>query len=89
MYTIVETAKVNNANVYFYLKYVLEKMPRYMEQTDLSFLEAMMPWSVEYKEYERSQTSGINSEPPPGIFTSKPCTPRKKCGSGVDKNDAA
>ena len=53
MYTIVETAKSNNANVYFYLRYILEQMPRYMEGTDTGFLERMTPWSPEYMEYER------------------------------------
>jgi len=89
MYTIVETAKANDANVYYYLKYILEQMPRYMERTDLSFLETMMPWSLEYKEYERNHTSGINKDPSPGIYASKPCTPTKRCGPGVNKNDVA
>jgi len=89
MYTIVETAKANNANVYFYLKYVLEQMPRYMEGTDFGFLERMLPWSLEYKEYERNHTSGVKADSPPGIFSSKPRTPRKKCGPGINKEGAA
>ena len=89
MYTIVETAKANNANVYYYLKYVLEQMPRYIERTDLSFLESMMPWSLEYKEYECNHTSGIKAELPPGIYTSKPRTPKKRCGLGSNEGGAA
>ena len=77
MYTIVETAKANNANVYFYLKYILELMPHFMEGTDTGFLKTMTPWSAEYREYERINMSRIKPEAPPGIFESKPQTPKK------------
>ena len=46
----VETAKANKANVYYYLKYILDYMPHHVEDTDISFLNTMMPWSAEYKE---------------------------------------
>jgi len=77
MYTVVETARANNANIYFYLKYILEQMPRHMEGTDRSFIESMMPWSSEYQGYEQINTSGIKPEAPPGVFDSKPRTPKK------------
>jgi len=77
MYTIVETARANKANVYYYLRYILEQMPRHMEGTDTSFLESMLPWSSEYREYERSCTSGIKPEASTGIHNSKPRTPKK------------
>ena len=77
MYTIVETARANNANVYYYLRYILEQMPRHMEGSDTGFLEGMMPWSPEYKEYERIITSGIKPAAPPGTYDSKPRTPKK------------
>jgi hypothetical protein len=78
MYTIVETARANKANVYYYLKYILEQMPRHMEGTDTGFLESMMPWSPEFREYERICASGIKPMAPPGIHDSKPRTPKKK-----------
>lgn len=77
MYTMVETARTNKANVYYYLKYILERMPHHMEGKDLSFLDTMMPWSLEYREYERINTSGIKPEAPPGIYDTKPKTPKK------------
>ena len=89
MYTIVETAKANNANAYFYLKYILERMPSYMEDSDTGFLEGMMPWSLEYKEYERTNTSGVKMEAPPGIYDSKPNSPKKKKSPGGDKEGVA
>jgi hypothetical protein len=77
MYTVVETAKSNKANVYYYLKYILERMPCHMDNTDTGFLKSMMPWSEEYKEYEQLNTSGKILEPPPEIYDSKPRTPKK------------
>ena len=56
MYSITETAKANGADVYLYLKYLLENIPIRLETygaCDNDFLEKMMPWSQEYKEYEK------------------------------------
>ena len=36
IYSIVETAKANNLNIYEYMKYLLEELP-----------ERLMPWSAE------------------------------------------
>jgi hypothetical protein len=77
MYTIVETARANKVNTYYYLKYILERMPRHMEGTDTSFLKSLMPWSEEYREYEQLNTSGKTPKPPPGVYDSKPRTPKK------------
>jgi hypothetical protein len=89
MYTIVETAKANNANVYYYLKYILDKMPSHMEGTDTSFLKSMMPWSEEYREYEQLNTSGRTSKPPPGVYDTKPRTPKKGDSSHISSADVA
>lgn len=56
MYSIVETAKANGANVEMYLRYLLEEMPKHLDDKDRSFLSDMMPWSDKYKEYENSLT---------------------------------
>ena len=56
MYSLVETAKSNGADVYFYLKYLLEKTPSSPElKLSEKYLETLMPWSPEYKEYETRQ----------------------------------
>ena len=53
MYTLVETAKSNGADVYFYLKYLLEKAPSTPElKVGRKYLDELMPWSEEYKSYE-------------------------------------
>lgn len=47
MYTLVETARANEVNVYEYLNYLLEQMP----QTDFykhpELVDAYLPWSSE------------------------------------------
>ena len=56
MYTIVETAKSNGVDVYFYLKYLLEKAPATPDlKVGRKYLDNLMPWSEEYKSYEAQQ----------------------------------
>ena len=67
LYTLVETARSNNVDVYYYLKYLLDNMPRYMEGKDRSFLADMMPWSQAVKDYieeqKRSMIEQFNLNP--------------------------
>ena len=51
LYTLVETAKANNSDPYYYLKYLLDSMPAHMDDHDRSFLTDMMPWSDAFKVY--------------------------------------
>ncbi len=45
IYSLVETAKANNLKIYEYLKYLLEKIPEHMEDTNLDFTDDLLPWS--------------------------------------------
>lgn len=45
IYSIVETAKANYLNPYEYMKYLLEVIPQHMDDTNLDFLDELMPWS--------------------------------------------
>ena len=45
LYSIAETAKANGLKPYEYFKYVLEEMPKHMENRSLSFLQDLLPWS--------------------------------------------
>ena len=45
MYSIVETAKANNLKVYDYFKLLLEEFPKHMDDTDLGFIDDLMPWA--------------------------------------------
>jgi len=43
----VETAKANYLKPYEYLKHLLTEVPKHMEDTDLAFLDDLLPWSDE------------------------------------------
>lgn len=45
IYSIAETAKVNNLKPYEYFEHLLTVIPEHMEDTDRSFLEELLPWS--------------------------------------------
>jgi transposase len=45
IYSIVETAKANGLNPYFYLNFLFEKLPN-MDTTDESALDKLLPWST-------------------------------------------
>ena len=55
VYTLVETARKNGADPYYYMKYILEKMPGHLDGKDRSFLSDMMPWSDAYRRYESAE----------------------------------
>jgi transposase len=81
MYTLVETAKANNANVYLYLRYLLEHVPKHLDGKTFDFLDDMLPWSEKYLLYEKTQAMSIprlvlkDNE-----YDTKPKTPRKSDG---------
>lgn len=45
IYSIVETAKANDLNIYKYLKYLLTEIPQHMDDTGTGFIEDLLPWS--------------------------------------------
>jgi transposase len=45
VYSIVETAKANNLNVYKYLTHIFSKMPGMDFKSDPSLLKDLLPWS--------------------------------------------
>lgn len=55
IYSIAETAKANNLKPYDYFVYLLDEIPKHMEQKDLTFLENLLPWSKELPEGIRKQ----------------------------------
>ena len=55
IYSIAETAKANNLKPYDYFVYLLEEIPKYMEQKDRTFLEELLPWSKKLPEGIRKQ----------------------------------
>ena len=47
IYSIAETAKANNLKPYNYFELLLTEIPRHMEDTNLDFLDSLLPWSEE------------------------------------------
>ena len=47
LYSIVETAKANDLNIYQYFKHLLTEIPKHMDDTNLDFLTSLLPWSKE------------------------------------------
>ena len=66
--SLIETARANGADPYYYLQYLLEKLPALITNKDRSFLPDMMPWADKYREHETSiKQKVINSWiAPPG-----------------------
>lgn len=50
IYSIVETVKSNNLKPYDHIQYVLEEIPKYMEDTERAFLEKLLPWFDELRQ---------------------------------------
>ena len=55
IYSIAETAKANNLKPYDYFVYLLEEIPKHIEQKDRTFLEDLLPWSKKLPEGIRKQ----------------------------------
>ena len=45
LYSLAETAKANNLNTYKYFELLLPELPKHMDDTNLKFLDDLMPWS--------------------------------------------
>ena len=45
IYSLVETAKANNLNVYEYMKHLLTVIPNHMDDHNTDFCENLLPWS--------------------------------------------
>ena len=74
--TLIETARSNGAEPYYYLKYLLEQMPKNIYSKEQTYLPDMMPWSDAYRAYElREKQMAVDHMAPPG--NEKPHTPRK------------
>ena len=46
IYSIAETAKANHLKPYDYFEYLLTEIPKHLDDTDRSFLDDLLPWSL-------------------------------------------
>ena len=57
IYSLVETAKANGLKPYEYMKYLLEEIPKHMDESSLEFLDDLLPWSDKLPEECSKQIS--------------------------------
>lgn len=77
--SLIATSKANGADPYYYLKYLLELMPRYVRgNIPIPDKDILLPWSEAYRAYETSEKQSVLDllKAPPG--NQKPRTPRKR-----------
>jgi len=57
IYSVAETAKANNLKPYEYFKYLLEEIPKHMDDKDneLVFMDSLLPWSKALPDHCRKQ----------------------------------
>ena len=78
LFTLVETAKANDAHPYYYLKYLLETLPKHKVTKDKTFLDDCMPWSETYRTYEKQEKEEAMRFFADQVPPKRPRTPRKK-----------
>jgi hypothetical protein len=75
--TLIETARANGADPYYYLKYLMEQMPKHLYEKGREYMPEMMPWSEKYRQYEtRERLNAPWAQAPPG--NERPKTPAKR-----------
>ena len=58
--SLIETAKANSAEPFYYLQYLLENMPLMVSYGQNINLDDMMPWSEKYRKYEIDCKQNVN-----------------------------
>lgn len=53
IYSLAETAKANNLKPYEYFEHLLTEIPKHMDDTDLSFLDELLPWAKDLPDHIR------------------------------------
>ena len=77
IFSLIETARDNDADPYFYLKYLMEQMPKYLYEKGREYMPDLMPWSDVYRRYETTERMNlVKAQAPPS--NERPRTPRKR-----------
>lgn len=54
IYSIVQTAKINNLRPYDYLELLLTELPKNITNEDTSYLEKLLPWNKDVQKQCKS-----------------------------------
>ena len=74
--SLIETARANQADPYYYLKYLLEQLPQHLYDKGKEYMPDLMPWSQKYRSYEAYEKEHlVKAAAPQG--NEKPRTPTK------------
>ncbi len=77
IFSMIETARANDADPYFYLKYLMEQMPKHLYNKGSEYMPDLMPWSEVYRRYEATERMNlVKAQAPPS--NERPRTPRKR-----------
>lgn len=77
IFSLIETARANSADPFFYLKYLMEQMPKHLYDKGRDYMPDLMPWSDVYRRYESTERMNlVKAQAPPG--NERPRTPRKR-----------
>ena len=77
IFSLIETARANDADPYFYLKYLMEQMPKHLYNKGSEYMPDLMPWSDVYRRYEATERMNlVKAQAPPS--NERPRTPRKR-----------
>lgn len=53
--SLIETARANGVDPYYYLCYLLTMLPLHIGEKDEEYMDDMMPWSETYRAYEKNE----------------------------------
>ena len=77
VFSLIETARANGAEPFYYLKYLMEQMPKHLYDKGREYMTDLMPWSDVYRRYESTERLNlVKAQAPPG--NEKPRTPKKR-----------
>ena len=71
---LMQTAELNGADSYYYMKFLCEELPQHMYQNPTEYMADMMPWSGRYRAYDLAERQKVldgfkppdgNEKPPP------------------------
>ena len=77
VFSLIETARANGADPFYYLKYLMEEMPKHLYDKGREYMPDLMPWSDVYRRYESTERLNlVKAQAPPD--NEKPRTPKKR-----------